>query len=192
MEWKKIPYGKIALGCFLATLAMGAAFAATETMLLFRIAQVLNYGWIICLILRFIANKDKRAAKRAEKKTAQAITKEEKAVKKEQQREALEKYNKERAEAKRKRTTPVSARLLGVSAAEYKRSVGSMAVRGAVGSIFGPGGAMIGMATTKNKNVNKDMRRFLVKYEDGHIEEEEVKVGSILYNRYMELLEWDE
>ena len=106
-------------------------------------------------------------------------------------KEGRAEYRERKQEIDRKRTTPVSTRLLGESAAEYKRSVGSMAVRGAVGSILGPGGAMIGMATTKNKNVNKDKRRFLVKYEDGHVEEAEVKIGTALYERYMELLEWD-
>lgn len=107
-------------------------------------------------------------------------------------KEGNARYKAIKRERDRQRYTPVSTRLLGESAAEYKRSVGSMAVRGAVGSILGPGGAMIGMATTKSKNVNKDMRRFLVKYEDGHIAEEEVRIGSSKYDLYMQLLEWDE
>ena len=107
-------------------------------------------------------------------------------------KEGNAKYKAIKRERDRQHYTPVSTRLLGESAAEYKRSVGSMAVRGAVGSILGPGGALIGMATTKNKNVNKDKRRFLVKYEDGHVAEEEVKVGSAKYDLYMQLLEWDE
>lgn len=98
----------------------------------------------------------------------------------------------QRAELRRQATTVVSTRLIGDSAAEYKKSVGNMVVRGAVGSLFGPVGAAVGMATTKSKNKNKNKRRFLVKYEDGHIEEAEVRVGSIFYKHYMEKLEWED
>lgn len=94
------------------------------------------------------------------------------------------------AERRRRATTVVSARLIGASAPEYKKSVGDMAVRGAVGGLFGPAGAVIGMATAKDKNVNKGKSRFLVKYEDGHIEEKEAAVGDPLYKVYMEHLEW--
>lgn len=102
----------------------------------------------------------------------------------EQERRAIE------AERRRRATTVVSARLIGASAPEYKKSVGDMAVRGAVGGLFGPAGAVIGMATAKDKNVNKGKSRFLVKYEDGHIEEKEAAVGDPLYKVYMEHLEW--
>lgn len=88
-------------------------------------------------------------------------------------------------------TTVVSTRLIGASAPEYKKKVGDMLVRGTVGGLFGPAGAVIGMATTKDKDVNKNKRRFLVKYEDGHVEEKEVSVGGTLYKLYMEHLEWD-
>jgi hypothetical protein len=101
-----------------------------------------------------------------------------------QERRAIE------AERRRRATTVVSARLIGASAPEYKKSVGDMAVRGAVGGLFGPAGAVIGMATAKDKNVNKGKSRFLVKYEDGHIEEKEAAVGDPLYKVYMEHLEW--
>lgn len=97
-----------------------------------------------------------------------------------------------RKEAERLRTTIVATRLIGDGAAEYKKSVGSMAARGAIGSVFGPAGAMIGMATAKNKNTNKNVRRFLVKYLDGHIEEKEATVGSATYKEYMAHLEWNE
>lgn len=96
-----------------------------------------------------------------------------------------------RQETERLRTTIVSTRLLGEGAAEYKKSVGSMAARGAVGSLFGPAGAVIGMATAKSKNTNQDVRRFLVKYLDGHIEEKEAIIGSAKYKEYMAHLEWE-
>jgi hypothetical protein len=114
-------------------------------------------------------------------------------------KEAHEKEARVKLEAKKRweeeqrlQTTIVATKLLGESAAEYKKSVGSMAARGAVGSLFGPAGAVIGMASAKNENVNKDKRRFLVKYLDGHIEEKEVKKGSEKYEEYMKYLVWDE
>lgn len=94
-------------------------------------------------------------------------------------------------EKRRRATTVVSTRLIGASAPEYKKSVGDVVVRGTVGGLFGPAGAVIGMATAKDKNVNKRKRRFLVKYEDGHVEEKEASVGDPLYKLYMEHLEWD-
>lgn len=97
-----------------------------------------------------------------------------------------------RREAERRRTTVVSTRLIGEGSAEYKKSIGGMAFRGAVGGFFaGPAGAVLGMATAKNKNTNKNIRRFLVKYLDGHIEEKEAAVGSSMYKEYMAHLEWD-
>ena len=102
-----------------------------------------------------------------------------------EERLALEEENRRRA------TTVVSTRLIGASAPEYKKSVGDVVVRGAVGSLFGPAGTVVGMATAKEKNVNKSKRRFLVKYEDGHVEEMEASVGEPRYKLYMEHLEWD-
>ena len=96
-----------------------------------------------------------------------------------------------RREAERKRTTVVSTRLIGEGSAEYKRSVGSMAFRGAIGGLFaGAAGATLGMATAMHKNTNKNVRRFLVKYLDGHIEEKEATIGSSQYKEYMAHLEW--
>ena len=129
--------------------------------------------------------------KSPEYKAKQKKAQEEKEELRERRRLYLEKYNQEQKEIKRKRHTVVSTRLIGEGAAEYKKSVGDMVVRGAVGSMFGPVGAAVGMATTKSKNTNKNKRRFLVKYEDGHIEEMEVTVGGILYKHYMEKLEWE-
>lgn len=95
-------------------------------------------------------------------------------------------------EAERKRTTIVATRLIGEGSAEYKKSVGNVAFRGAVGGFFaGAAGATLGMATAKNKNTNKNVRRFLVKYLDGHIEEKEATIGSAQYKEYMKYLEWD-
>jgi hypothetical protein len=94
-------------------------------------------------------------------------------------------------EAERLQSNIVATRLLGDGSPEYKKSVGSMVARGAVGSIFGSTGSAIGMATTKSKNVNKDVRRFLVKYKDGHIEEKEATIGSKQYKIYMSFLEWE-
>ena len=96
-------------------------------------------------------------------------------------------------EAERLRTTIVSTRLIGEGSAEYKKSVGNVLVRGAVGGILGgTAGAALGAATAKNKNTNKNVRRFLVKYLDGHIEEKETTIGSAEYKKYMAHLEWDE
>jgi hypothetical protein len=68
-----------------------------------------------------------------------------------------------------------------------------MLVRGAVGGFFaGAAGATLGMATAKNKNTNKNVRRFLVKYLDGHVEEKEATIGSAKYKEYMEHLVWEE
>lgn len=95
------------------------------------------------------------------------------------------------AERRRRANTVVSTRFIGASSPEYKKSVGDMIVRGAVGGLFGPVGAVVGMATTKEKNVNKQKRRFLVTYEDGHVEEKEASIGEPLYKLYMERLELD-
>ena len=97
----------------------------------------------------------------------------------------------QREEDNRRATTVVSTRLIGTSAPEYKKKVGDVLVRGTVGGLFGPAGAVIGMATAKSKDVNKNKRRFLVRYEDGHVEEKEVSVGGSLYKLYMEHLEWE-
>lgn len=102
-----------------------------------------------------------------------------------------EEEHKKKQEAERLRTTVVATKLLGESAAEYKKSVGSMIARGAVGSVFGPAGAVIGMASVKSKNTNQNVRRFLVKYLDGHVEEKEAVIGSKQYEVYMAHLEWD-
>lgn len=107
------------------------------------------------------------------------------------QKAAAQERKYEMEESKRRARAVVSARLIGESAPEYKKSVGDVVVRGAVGGLFGPAGTVIGMATAKDKNVNKRKRRFLVKYEDGHVEEKEASVGEPLYKLYMEHLEWD-
>ena len=105
--------------------------------------------------------------------------------------ERFAKYRANEAELRRKRTTIVSTRLIGEGSAEYKKSVGSMLTRGAIGGMLGgSAGAALGMATTKSKNVNKKVRRFLVKYLDGHIEEKEAEIGSWQYKEYMKYLEW--
>lgn len=110
----------------------------------------------------------------------------------ERERKHKEVLDKKR-ELKRLRTTIVSTRLIGEGSAEYKKSVGNVLVRGAVGGILGgAAGAALGAATAKNKNTNKNVRRFLVKYLDGHIEEKEATIGSSKYKEYMEHLEWNE
>lgn len=115
---------------------------------------------------------------------------------KEKKRAAQEKWSAQQANAaerKRLQTTIVSTRLIGEGSAEYKKSVGSVMMRGAVGGFFaGAAGATLGMATAKNKNTNKNVRRFLVKYLDGHIEEKEATIGSAQYKEYMKYLEWEE
>lgn len=107
------------------------------------------------------------------------------------QKADAQEMKRQRDERRRLANTVVSTRLIGESAPEYKKSVSDVVVRGAVGGLFGPAGAVVGMATTKNKNVNKGKRRFLVKYEDGHIEEKVVTASDPLYKVYMEHLEWD-
>lgn len=107
------------------------------------------------------------------------------------QKAAAQERKQQMEDSQRLARTVVSTRLIGESAPEYKKSVCNVVVRGAVGSLFGPAGTVIGMATAKDKNVNKRKRRFLVKYEDGHIEEKEATVGDPLYKLYMEHLEWD-
>lgn len=115
---------------------------------------------------------------------------------KEKKRAAQEKWSKQQANAaerKRLQTTIVSARLIGEGSAEYKKSVGSVLTRGAIGGLFaGAAGATLGIATAKNKNTNKNVRRFLVKYLDGHIEEKEATIGSSDYEIYMAHLEWED
>lgn len=127
----------------------------------------------------------KQARERAEKERASAAERAQLRKKFQAEEQAPKR------EAERLRTTIVATKLLGEGAAEYKKSVGSMAARGAVGSLFGPTGAVIGMATTKSKNTNKNVRRFLVKYMDGHVEEKEATIGSKQYEIYMSFLEWD-
>lgn len=138
--------------------------------------------FVICLKeYRKPENREKRiqAQKNADKKRA------------EEKQRWIEEQNK-RKEAERLRTTVVATRLIGEGSAEYKKSVGGMIARGAVGGIIGgTAGAALGMATAKNKNTNKDVRRFLVKYLDGHIEEKEATIGSARYKEYMAHLEWD-
>lgn len=126
------------------------------------------------------AEKMKQAREKAEKQRAEA-------------KKRWEEEQARRKEAERLRTTVVATKLIGEGAAEYKKSVGSMAVRGAVGGfIAGSAGAALGMASAKNKNTNKNVRRFLVKYLDGHIEEKEATIGSAKYKEYMEHLVWEE
>ena len=126
------------------------------------------------------AEKMKQAREKAEKQRAEA-------------KKRWEEEQARRKEAERLRTTIVATKLIGEGAAEYKKSVGSMAVRGAVGGLFaGTTGAALGMASTKSKNTNKDVRRFLVKYLDGHIEEKEATIGSAKYKEYMAHLVWEE
>ena len=172
--------------------------------LMFHIAAFVALMIVYCHP-RYRRMVKKRKQRRKEKRIIRQAAKEESdRQKKELQserrlaREALAMEKKRRAaELQRqwredylRRTTVVSTRLLGEGAAEYKKSVGSMAVRGAIGSVFGPAGTVIGMATAKNKNVNKNVRRFLVKYQDGHIAEKEATKGSALYKEYMAHLEW--
>jgi hypothetical protein len=102
-----------------------------------------------------------------------------------------EEAQRQRKEAERLRTTIVATRLIGEGSAEYKKSVGSMVVRGAIGGFFGgAAGAALGAASAASKNTNKNVRRFLVKYLDGHIEEKEATIGSAQYKEYMAHLEW--
>lgn len=104
------------------------------------------------------------------------------------ERERIRQEEKERKrERERLRTTIVSTRLIGEGSPG--KGVGNMLKRGAIGSILaGSAGAAIGVATAKN---DKNVRRFLVKYLDGHIEEKEATIGSRMYEEYMAHLEWE-
>lgn len=73
MKWKNTLFIKLALGCFLLTLPIAAAYNRTGKIpLLLYIIIVLNIGWIVCLILYFVASKDTRVAKKAEREARQA------------------------------------------------------------------------------------------------------------------------
>lgn len=148
------------------------------------VALVISVIVLIVLIALIPVAKNSNMQKRWEEKNADKKRAEEK------QRWIEEQIK--RKEAERKRTTVVATRLIGEGSAEYKKSVGGMIARGAVGGIIGgTAGAALGMATAKNKNTNKDVRRFLVKYLDGHVEEKEATIGSARYKEYMAHLEWD-
>lgn len=150
-------------------------------------------GVIVCVVM-WVLYMNKTHTPENAKKVQQEREKVEK--QREEERVKARKYREEeqsrRKEAERLRTTVVATKLIGEGTAEYKRSAGSMVVRGAVGSLFGPMGTVVGMASTKSKNTNKDVRRFLVKYLDGHIEEKEATIGSAKYKEYMKYLVWEE
>ena len=115
----------------------------------------------------------------------------EREIKRAEEKARWEEAQRQRKEAERLRTTIVATRLIGEGSAEYKKSVGSMVVRGAIGGfIAGAAGATLGAASAASKNTNKNVRRFLVKYLDGHIEEKEATIGSAQYKEYMAHLEW--
>ena len=185
------------MGCLVALTGVSAAFWLVITLAMWETASetgTLNIFLIIeaVMVLWFLACLKK--IRSPEYKTKQEKARDDlaayKAANLEKKRQRNERMEQE-AERRKRATTVVSTRLIGESAPEYKKSVGDMAVRGAVGGLFGPAGAVIGMATTKNKNVNKGKRRFLVKYEDGHIEEKVVTASDPLYKVYMEHLEWE-
>jgi hypothetical protein len=168
----------------LIILTLGGEFAdpdATKFLMVFDAIHIVLF--LICL-KKYRSPEYKAKQKKAQEEWAAYKAEAPERKRQREERRAIE------AERRRRATTVVSARLIGASAPEYKKSVGDMAVRGAVGGLFGPAGAVIGMATAKDKNVNKGKSRFLVKYEDGHIEEKEAAVGDPLYKVYMEHLEW--
>ena len=178
------------MGCLVAITGVGAVFwllvmlilvgevRDTDAMTVLLIFEAIHLFPFLIFLKKYRSPEYKAKKKKA---------KEDLAV----QKAAAQERKRQMEERQRLATTVVSTRLIGESAAEYKKSVGDMVVRGAVGGLFGPAGAVIGMATAKDKNVNKRKRRFLVKYEDGHIEEKEASIGEPLYKVYMEHLEWE-
>lgn len=86
-------------------------------------------------------------------------------------------------EMETRRTTPVSAKIVG---SDSKTSTGSAAGRAIVGNaVAGLGGAVVGAATAKNTNMTK----FLVTYADGHKAIETVKDNSGRFNLLISMLE---
>jgi hypothetical protein len=169
--------------CTIATFVDGVA-AAKVLASIIEIALVALF--IVCL-KKYRSPENQEKMKKAQEKWAEYKAKAPERNKQQAELQAI------RREAERKRTTIVSTRLIGEGSAEYKKGVGNMLVRGAVGGFFaGAAGATLGMATAKNKNTNKNVRRFLVKYLDGHVEEKEATIGSAKYKEYMEHLVWEE
>jgi hypothetical protein len=185
------------MGCLVAMTGVSAAFWLLIILAMWETASeagtlsiMLFIEAVVVLWFLVFLNKYRSPEYQAKQKKAQEDWAAYKAAAPERKRQMNERMEQE-AERRRRATTVVSTRLLGETAPEYKKGVGNVAVRGAVGSLFGPAGAVIGMATAKNKNVNKGKRRFLVKYEDGHIEERVVTTSDPLYKVYMEHLEWE-
>jgi hypothetical protein len=169
----------------LITLALWGNASYQESHKIFLIIEAVLVLWFLACLKKIRSPEYKAKQERAREDLAAY-----KAADAERKQQKAERMAQE-TERRRRATAVVSTRLIGESAPEYKKGVGNMVVRGAVGSLFGPAGAVIGMATTKNKNVNKGKRRFLVKYEDGHVEEKVVTTSDPLYKVYMEHLEWE-
>ena len=183
------------MGCLLVLFGFGVAFWGFATFMVLVVGGGVDYtiGAIIplaiTLLLFVLCLKKYRSPEYQEKLRKSRESWEAGAPERERLRKETEARKRDE---ERKRNTIVSTRLIGEGSAEYKKSVAGMAFRGAVGGMFGGvAGAALGMATTKNKNTNKNVRRFLVKYLDGHIEEQEAKIGSLRYNEYMKYLEWE-
>ena len=108
----------------------------------------------------------------------------------------LQKLIKEAREAGEKaRTTVVSTRLLGTGASKHKGDLSRAAMGAAVGGLLAgsPGAMLGGIATYQSiRNKKQKIQCFLVKYQDGHVEEREATVGSKEYKLYIEHLVWDE
>lgn len=86
-------------------------------------------------------------------------------------------------EMETRRTTPVSAKIVG---SDSKTSTGSAVGRAIVGdAVAGLGGAVVGAATAKNTTMTK----FLVTYMDGHKAIETVKDNSDRFNLLISMLE---
>ena len=72
MKRRDIPFIMLAVGCFLLMLPMAAAYNTTGIPLLLYITIVLNLGWVVFLILYFVASKDMRVVKKAKRETKKA------------------------------------------------------------------------------------------------------------------------
>ena len=160
----------------------------TETLLIFGIAALVLLILLVLCSIKYFSRE------------YQARLKEKKRIEKEQTRIAKEKYAKIQAEALerkkrkaqikaireepyRRRTTIVATYFID-GGGKRKSDTIKKVTRGVTGGLIGGVlGAALGISTVRDKIV----RRFLVKYLDGHTEEEVATVGSW---RYKELIKY--
>ena len=148
--------------------------------------------FIFCLNKYIDSGKWEQKQAKRKRKSEEARKRREEYIASAPERERIRQEERERArERERLRTTVVSTRLIGNGSADYYKSARKVMKRGFLGSLLaGSIGSYIGMSSAMKKNQN--IRRFLVKYLDGHVEEKEAAIGSTMYEVYMAHLEWNE